>query len=149
MTAVADAVTAGELAHSIPHGIGLAARKIGATAVPPLVLRQQLGPVALERGEEVFARPRPQIEEVRPDPGRARRARLADHVGEQFGAVAKPAQDRRHSDPRVDPCLHEPREGAEALARGCRAWLGPKPDLVVERRDGERDRDVGAAGYFG
>jgi hypothetical protein len=90
LPAVADAVTAGELAHSIPHGIGLVARKIGAPAVQPLVLRQQLGPVALERIEEVLARPRPQVEEVRPDPGRSRGAGFANDVSEQLRPVTEP-----------------------------------------------------------
>ena len=148
-TAVADAVAAGERAHAFTHGIGVAAREIGATAVQPLVLGEQLGPVPVERGEEVLARSRPQVEEVRPDPGRSRRARLAHDLGEQLGPVAQPRQDRRHPDPRVDPGLHEPRERAEPLARRRRSRLGAAPDLVVERRDGEGDRDVGAAGRLG
>src|SRR4051812_15773739 len=63
--AVANAVLACQRAHVLAHRLDLAARQIGAGAVQLLVLRQQFGPVPLERGEEVLARALPEIQEVR------------------------------------------------------------------------------------
>ena len=91
--AVPDAVAAGEPAHAFAHRVGLAAGQIGAAPVEPLVPGEQLGPVAVERGEEVLTRPGTQVEEVRPDSGCARCARLAHDVGEQLRPVAEAGKD--------------------------------------------------------
>src|SRR5205085_4356900 len=41
------------------------------------------------------------------------------------------------------------REIAANRWRGCGAWLGPPPDVLVERRDAEGDVETGAPGEIG
>jgi hypothetical protein len=81
-----------EQAHPLAHGIGLAAGEVGTAAVQPLVLRQQLGPVAFERREEMLARAGAEVEEIRPDSGRSRGARLAHDLVEQLAPIAEPGR---------------------------------------------------------
>ena len=60
------------------------------------------------------------------------------------GRSEMPGQDRRHPDRGADAGVDELLERAQPLARRRRARLGPPPDLAVERRHRERDRDLGA-----
>src|SRR5579862_5231228 len=64
---VADAERPDEAAHVLAHGLHLGGGQVGAPSVELLVVRQELRPVVLELREEVLARPRPEVEEVRPD----------------------------------------------------------------------------------
>src|SRR3954452_21578982 len=65
--AVADAVLSGQVGDELAHGLRVGGTKIGTPRVEPLIGRQLLGVVLRERGQEVFAGPRPQVEQVRPD----------------------------------------------------------------------------------
>ena len=59
-----------------------------------------------------------------------------------------PGQDRRHADADFDPGVDEVLQRAKPLARMGRARLRLAPDLLVERRDREGDRDLGALRRF-
>ena len=78
--------------------------------------------------------------------GRAGLAGGPDDVAELLGPVGDPGEDRRHADAGLDPGVDELLQRLEPLARVRGRRLGLAPDLVVERRDRERHRDVGAAG---
>src|SRR5579862_938253 len=146
--AVADPVLAGERAHFFAYRIDLAAWQVRAAAVHLLVAWQQLGPVPLERREEVLARARLKVEDVRPDPRRSRGARFAHDFGEQLGLVAQAGEYRRHPDSRLHSRGDELFQRAKPLARWSSARLCAPPDLVVERRDGERHGHLRAARRF-
>ena len=103
-----------------------------------------LGPVAREAVEEVLPRARPQEEDVRPDAARAGLARPADDLGELLGPIRDPGEDRRHPDRRAHAGFHEPLQRAEPLTWRRGAGLRLPPDLLVERRNRERDGDLGA-----
>ena len=111
-----------------------------AVRVQLLVARQLLGPVAREVLEEVLARPGPEEEQVRPDAGRSGLARGAHDLRELLRPVGEPGEDRRHADARVDSGVDELADRAQTLARVRGRRLGLPPDVLVERRDRERDR---------
>ena len=69
-----------------------------------------------------------------------------DDGGDLLRPVRESGQDRRHPDARLDSRLDERRQRPETLVRWRSSGLSPPPDVAVECRDGERDRDVGAAG---
>src|SRR5579862_1259934 len=77
----------GELADALAHRLGVRLRHVRAPAVEAFVLRQELRPVAREAFEEVLARARLQVEDVRPDAAGAGLARGADDLGELLGSV--------------------------------------------------------------
>src|SRR5688500_13537803 len=77
--AVADAMLSGQGADLLPERIELGAGKIRRAGVQLLVVRELLRPVARERLEEVLLRPRLEVEQVRPDPARARGAGRLHH----------------------------------------------------------------------
>ena len=79
-----------------------------------------------------------EVEQVRPDPGRARRARRLDDRRPAARAGRRGPGGSAPSRRRVDPGLDELRQRAQALPRRRRPRLGRPPDLVVERRHRER-----------
>ena len=130
----------------LAHRIGSRRGQIRAAAVELLVAGQELGPVAFERGEEVLARARaagrggsPRSRSLPRRAPRARPRRAAPACRSEpgsIGAIPTPA-----SIAGVDELLQR----AQPLARRSGARLGAAPDLVVERRDGERHRHLGTA----
>ena len=140
---------AGQPARERPGLVGLARRQVRPPVVQALVRREQLGPVARERLEEVLAGAGTQVEHVRPDAARARRPRLPDDLGEELRVVGEPRQERCERDPRVDPRVGEDAHRLEPSARRRRAGLGGAPDPLVERRHRERDVHLRADGRLG
>ena len=97
----------------------------------------------------MLARSGAQVEHVRPDPAGARLAGGGDDLGELLGAVGEPGEDRRHPDRGMDACLDQPGERTQPLTGRRRPRLGAAPDLLVERRHREGDRDLGPGGGLG
>src|SRR5438445_469812 len=142
---VADSVVAAKLRDGRANVFRLLGREVGAIRVEALVALQLLGPVAGEVRQKVLAGAGLQIEEVRPY---ARRAGLSGgtyHLGQLLGPVGEAGEDRRHTDAGLDPRVDQALERPKALAGRRCARLGPAPDLGIERRDREADRDVCAA----
>ena len=120
------------------------------------VLGREIGPFgrrAPRRAARARASRRPRCsEEVLPRPGR-RKSRFAQTPvapasraarttsASCSGSVGDARQDRRHPDARLDPRVDELLQRAQPLARVCGRGLGLSPDVLVERRDRERDAD--------
>src|SRR5581483_2257928 len=115
--AVPDTVFLRQATYEILRRACARLREVGAARVQPVVLREQFRPVALEAAQEVLARPRPQVEEVRPDPARARLARGRDDTLDGARLVGEAWKERRHPDRRPYPGLDERRERPQALPR--------------------------------
>ena len=90
--AVADAVRARELRTSVAGRLGLGSRQVGAPRVEALVVGEELGPVARQALEEVLARARAEVEEVRPDAAGAGLARGRDDARELLGWSERPGR---------------------------------------------------------
>ncbi len=136
-------VLAGERSHTLGDRSDLRRGQVAAASVEPLVARALVGPVAGERLEEVLSRARPQIEDVRPDVVRPGLPCRPDRLGELFGPVREPGQDRRDGDARADARVDEATDDLEPATGRRRARLGRAPDAIVERGDGDVDRDLG------
>ena len=130
-------------------GVSVGGAEIGATVVQALVLGEQLRPVAPEALEEVLARSGLKVEDVRPDAACAGLAGGAHDLGELLGPVGDAGEDRRHPHRRPDPRADELLEGTQALPWRGGSGLGEPPDLDVESRHREGDRDLGAASGVG
>src|SRR5204862_7109902 len=113
-------------------------------AVEPLVLGQELRPVAGEAVEEVLAGARLEVEGVRPDAAGAGLARRTHDVREELRPVRDAGEDRGEADRGAYAGVDESRERAQPLPRRGGARLRALPDLVGGRRDRERDGRVGA-----
>ena len=96
--AVADPVRPSEAAHLVLCRLRLVLRQVGTPGIEPFVGWQKLGPIACEAGEEVLARPRPQVEQVRPDAAGPGRARGLDDAGELIRVVGEAGEDGSHAD---------------------------------------------------
>src|SRR5436305_7373839 len=68
---IADTVLLRETADRGSHGLGVGLLQVRAALVQGLVVREQLRPVARQAVQEVLARPRTQVEQVRPDAARS------------------------------------------------------------------------------
>jgi len=89
---VADPVLSGQAGDLVTDRGELLLRQIGALLVQPLVALELLRPVAREVLEEVLARPRLEVEPLRPDPCGAGLTRGAYDVGEELGLVGESGQ---------------------------------------------------------
>src|SRR5690606_2881111 len=106
-------------------------------AVELLVVGHELGPVAGEAGQEVLARPRLQVQRIRPDAAGTGLTRRPYDLFELLRCVRDARQDRCDPDRGADPRLDESREHAQPLVGWGGPGLGPPPDLEVEGRDRE------------
>ena len=142
--AIANPVGSGESAHLVLCRLRLALRQICAARVEAFVLGQQLGPVAGEAREEMLTRPGAEVEQVRPHAAGACVACRLDDARELARVVGEARQDRRQADAGTHPGLNELAQGPETLTRRRGAGLRRAPDVIVDRRDRERHRDVRA-----
>src|SRR5436190_11838621 len=129
--AVADPV----LARQTPDGLAdrrrLGLGEVGTAAVEPLVLGQELRPVAGEAVEEMLAGAGLEVEGVRPDAAGAGLARRTHDLCEELRPVRDAGEDRGEADRGAYAGVDEPRERAQPLPRRRGARLRSLPDLVV------------------
>ena len=154
--AAATAPVCGRVSHGLardgaPHPLQAADSLCGRYAparVEAFVLGQQLGPVAGEAREKMLTCSGAEVEQVRPHAARARFACRFDDSCELARVVGEARQDRSQPDAGAHTGLHElPQAPGDAAAAGG-ARLGRAPDVVVDRRDRERHRDVRPARRF-
>ena len=132
------------------RGVALGRRQVGAPRVEPLVLGQAArasparGSRGSARGCRASGRARSPRSRTRPPRAPRARPRRAARAGRRCPAGSAPCP----TEARIAG-VDELRERAQPLARRGGARLGPPPDLLVERRHRERDRDVGAARGLG
>ena len=139
---VPDLEPLAELGDLAADGLDLVLAQVRPAGVEPLVARQSSGQSRAEVVEEVLAGPGPEVQDVRPDRGRAGVAGGPHDVarGAPAGPTARagsaPSRRRRRSR-RRRACAAPGAAGAAARSRArCVRQIAS-----VQRRDRERDRD--------
>lgn len=103
--------------------------------IQPLIVVEELGPVAGERFHEVLADARSEVECAGPEMSCPGLTRFPDHGLELFGPVGDAREDRSEAHTGVDAGGRQAAEDAKALGWWGGAWLGHPPHLPVERGD--------------